>query len=122
MPAEERAGRRTLPALQRPLRASRHRRSPTVEPSPRTTMPLARLLASRPTVRTIPTRALAAALLAAVACRGGEQPTAQRAADSTAADAAAEDPFAGDTGGLARYLPPSAADSARRAQLFASIT
>jgi lipoprotein-anchoring transpeptidase ErfK/SrfK len=85
-------------------------------------MRLARPTAPRFTVRFIPT--LAAALLAgAVGCGGQEQPTAQRAADSTGrAAGAADDPFAGDTGGLASYVPPTAADSARRAQLFASIT
>ena len=83
-------------------------------------MPLARQIASRASTPMSP--AAAALLLATLACGGGEQPTAQRAADSAPRAAGADDPFAGDSGGLARYLPPTAADSARRAQLFASIT
>lgn len=65
-----------------------------------------------------------AALALALACRQDERPaTATAVADSSgAAQGAAGDPFASDSGGLAEYLPPTAADSARRARLYAAIT
>jgi hypothetical protein len=58
-----------------------------------------------------------------VACRGEQQPTAHRASDSAGrAAGVADDPFTGDRGGFAQYRPPTAADRARRSQLFAAIT
>ena len=82
----------------------------------------------RPFVRTL---ALALPLLAACSVErgggggGGAAPraaAAPAAVDSSRAPGQSEDPFAGDTLGLAQFSEPAVADSARRAALFAAIT
>jgi lipoprotein-anchoring transpeptidase ErfK/SrfK len=76
-------------------------------------------------------RSLALAIPLVAACSveraGSGDSTAARVAAAPVADSArpageSEDPFAADTLGLAQFAEPGAADSARRAALFAAIT